>query len=170
MEAVWTRFFPSIAPLSSLIHSPDSIIGRPVRLFADFSLSVNPTKDGKGRWDHRLYDPALGGGALLDLGIYCITWACMILMDDPRNGGDMPKVTATMIKTTREPGTREDDCWKGEVDDSTSIVLTFEKIGAVAVLTTSLAVRTPGDMGVIIQGEKVCKELNVTSIRSRFLS
>ncbi|KAG8873293.1 hypothetical protein FRB98_009097 [Tulasnella sp. 332] len=160
MEAVWTRFFPSIAPLSKILHAPSSsseaIIGRPIRLFADFSLQVYKPDVSTGthrpgsqrRWDHRLFDPSLGGGALLDLGIYCITWACMVLMDDPRNAGEIPKVTSNMVKTKREEGISGDaDGWKGEVDEHTSIVLTFEKTGSVALLTTSLAVRTPGDMG-----------------------
>ncbi|KAG8977791.1 hypothetical protein FRB93_011761, partial [Tulasnella sp. JGI-2019a] len=134
MEAVWTRFFPSIAPLSKIIHSsssPEAIIGKPVKLFADFSLQIHPPSSptSSRRWDDRLYDPSLGGGALLDLGIYCVTWACMVLMDDPRNRGEMPKISTSMVKTVREgDGAHdEDDGWKGEVDESTTIVLTFDR-------------------------------------------
>lgn len=79
----------------------------------------------------------------------------MVLLEDPRNEGAMPKVVSSMKKTQREEGDRMNDGWKGEVDESTSIILTFDNTGTVAVLTTSLAVRTPGDIGVVIQGEKV---------------
>lgn len=158
MEAVWTRFFPMIKPLMRMLHSDveeENVIGKPLRLFADFSLRVDPrdADPQKGRWDHRLYDPNLGGGALLDLGIYCITWASMVLWKHPMNQKAMPKVVASVVKTS--PGTEPTDgSWKGEVDDFTSVTLEFEKLGAVAILTTSLSVRTPRD-GVVIQGEKV---------------
>ncbi|KAG8854687.1 hypothetical protein FRB96_007372 [Tulasnella sp. 330] len=155
MEAVWTRFFPIVAPLTKILRS-EAIIGQPLRLFADLSFQVQRLiPNGSPRWAHSLYDHTLGGGALLHLGMYCVVWACIALMDDPRNCGEMPKVVASMVKTKREDGVSDDaDGWKGEVDEHTSIVLTFEKTGSVAILTTGLALKTPKHTGLVIQGEK----------------
>lgn len=62
MEAVWMRFFPAIRQLKRWIT--EGMIGKVHLVQADFCLHVpfDPA--------HRLYNPELGGGALLDLGIY----------------------------------------------------------------------------------------------------
>ncbi|KAK6197043.1 bacterial [Scheffersomyces amazonensis] len=77
MEAVWTRFFPSIKLLRKYLYE-DKVIGDIHRLKCDFSFKVDfettPTT-------HRLRDIKLGGGAILDVGIYVITYA-RILLDD----------------------------------------------------------------------------------------
>ena len=63
MEALWTRFFPVMDDVRRLVHE-EQALGDLRLLQADIGVgaSFDP--------DHRLYDPALGGGALLDLGIY----------------------------------------------------------------------------------------------------
>ncbi|MFW5794257.1 MAG: Gfo/Idh/MocA family protein [Bacillota bacterium] len=71
MEAMWTRFLPTIRELETLID--DGIIGDVTRLEADFCFTPN-----KGD-DNRLFQPKLGGGALLDIGIYPITFANIFL-------------------------------------------------------------------------------------------
>ena len=62
MEAMWTRFLPHMVEARRLIA--DGAIGDIVHVSADFGGSVeyDPT--------HRAYDPALAGGAMLDLGVY----------------------------------------------------------------------------------------------------
>ena len=62
MEAMWTRFLPMINNMLKLIM--DGVIGDVVNVKADFGFKANfnPTS--------RLFDPKLGGGALLDIGIY----------------------------------------------------------------------------------------------------
>lgn len=67
MEAMWTRFLPSIARMREVIAS--GAIGAPRLLVADFGFRApfDPAS--------RLFDPALGGGALLDLGIYPVSFA-----------------------------------------------------------------------------------------------
>lgn len=71
MEAMWTRFLPHIIEVLKMVN--DGAIGDPRFLLADH-----------GQWvyrkvNHRLLDPAKGGGALLDLGVYPITLSHLIL-------------------------------------------------------------------------------------------
>ncbi|CUM48106.1 uncharacterized protein AC631_03553 [Debaryomyces fabryi] len=77
MEAVWTRFFPSITLLKKYIFE-DKLLGKINRLFVDFAYDADienlPVTS-------RLRDIKLGGGSLLDIGIYSITYA-RILLDD----------------------------------------------------------------------------------------
>lgn len=70
MEAMWTRFLPQMVALRELLKS--GRLGELVSLEADH-----------GQWfahdpSHRLFAPELGGGAVLDLGVYPISFASMI--------------------------------------------------------------------------------------------
>ncbi len=67
LEAMWTRFLPHMVRLRELIRG--GAIGEVRALTADHSQRL-PSDPG-----HRLQDPALGGGALLDLGIYPVSFA-----------------------------------------------------------------------------------------------
>lgn len=71
MEALWSRFLPAYTLLADVLA--DGAIGEPLMVEADFGFRrpVDPS--------HRLFDLALGGGALLDLGIYPIQLASMVL-------------------------------------------------------------------------------------------
>ncbi|MCO5614095.1 hypothetical protein L7F22_068376 [Adiantum nelumboides] len=80
MEAVWIRFFPLVISLKKLLHQ-DRILGKIHRVHADFAMHFD--EDPK----HRLFNPDLGGGALLDLGIYPLTWIMILLFEDPDNQG-----------------------------------------------------------------------------------
>jgi predicted dehydrogenase len=71
MEAMWTRFLPSVIKVRQLIA--DGAIGEVRMLMAD--LGFRAEFDPKSR----LFDPHLGGGALLDVGIYPVSFASMIL-------------------------------------------------------------------------------------------
>jgi predicted dehydrogenase len=62
MEAVWSRFLPAYRAVADLVSS--GRIGEPLVVEADFGFRRPATLE------HRLFDPHLGGGALLDLGIY----------------------------------------------------------------------------------------------------
>ncbi len=73
MEAMWSRFLPSYERLVELIDG--GAIGEPRRVESDFSFRV-PDDETEG---HRLFDPARGGGALLDLGVYPVQLAHLIL-------------------------------------------------------------------------------------------
>ena len=64
------RFLPVYAELRRLLV--DGAIGVPWSLSADFGYRIEPGSP------HRLLDAALGGGSLLDLGIYTLSLAAMV--------------------------------------------------------------------------------------------
>ncbi len=70
MEAMWTRFLPAVVEVRRLLAA--GAIGEPRFLIADFGFC----KEFDAR--HRLFDPALGGGALLDVGVYLASLASMV--------------------------------------------------------------------------------------------
>jgi predicted dehydrogenase len=67
MEAMWTRFQPAIVEARRLVD--DGAIGEVRQVQADLGVDrpYDPTD--------RLFDPAQGGGALLDLGVYVVSFA-----------------------------------------------------------------------------------------------
>jgi predicted dehydrogenase len=71
MEAMWSRFLPAYRRLAALLG--DERIGEPLVVEADFGFRVlvDPA--------HRLFDRSLGGGALLDLGVYPVQLASLVL-------------------------------------------------------------------------------------------
>lgn len=71
MEAMWTRFQPAVVRLREVIA--DGAIGEVRAVTAD--LGVRRPYDPADR----LFDLALGGGALLDLGVYVVSFAQMVL-------------------------------------------------------------------------------------------
>ena len=71
MEALWSRFLPSYRVLAELLR--DERIGEPMVVEADFGFRVPLMPE------HRLFDLAQGGGALLDLGIYPLQLCSMVL-------------------------------------------------------------------------------------------
>jgi predicted dehydrogenase len=111
MEAMWTRFLPHVARIREILAA--GTLGDIVYVTAEH-----------GQWftqdpAHRLFAPSLGGGALLDLGIYPVSFAHFVL-------GAPSSITA--ISTPAFTG----------VDGTTSMLLRYES-GAHAVLTTTLA-------------------------------
>lgn len=101
------------------------IIGRPMTLSANLGYPIGNRE--------RLRQPALAGGALLDLGVYALNFASMVF------GTDVERVTSTCVKT--DTG----------VDAQNSITLTF-KDGKIAVLHSSMLSMT--DRQGIISGDK----------------
>lgn len=71
MEAMWMYCNPVIRQLKALID--DGAIGEVRSVQADFGLA------GPFPPSHRLRDPAQGGGALLDLGVYPVSFAQLVL-------------------------------------------------------------------------------------------
>ncbi|MCE2441352.1 MAG: Gfo/Idh/MocA family oxidoreductase [Candidatus Latescibacteria bacterium] len=76
MEAMWTRFLPIMYQVRQWIQ--DGAIGEVRMVSADFGFGSTP-----GRTKSRLYDPALGGGALMDVGIYSLSFASMVFRRPP---------------------------------------------------------------------------------------
>ena len=120
MEAMWTRFQPAVAALRELIA--DGAVGDVRSVQADLGIS-RPWNPGD-----RLFDLALGGGAMLDLGVYPISFAQMVL-------GDPARVTAG--GSTFETG----------ADAEAAVLLEFGD-GRTATLTCSLRGETPGSARV----------------------
>jgi predicted dehydrogenase len=75
MEALWTRCLPAILDLQQRLA--DNAIGDVERLDAHFwkAIPFDPA--------HRFFNPALAGGALLDLGIYPLTLADIVFEGRP---------------------------------------------------------------------------------------
>jgi predicted dehydrogenase len=76
MEAMWTRFQPAVVAARELIDG--GAIGEVRQVQAD--LGVNRPYDPKDR----LFDPAQGGGAMLDLGVYVVSFAQYFLGNPDR--------------------------------------------------------------------------------------
>jgi predicted dehydrogenase len=124
MEAMWTRCFPAVRTIAGLIG--DGAIGEVTAVHADFSISVDvpPT--------HRVRARELGGGALLDLGVYPVTFAHLVL--------GTPQTVAAHARLSPEG-----------VDENTTVTLGYPS-GAIATLTCSLV--SDGPCTAVILGTK----------------
>jgi len=71
-EAMWTRFLPAVQMVKDWILAGK--IGKVESVEADFSMPLSHIG--------RLHKPELAGGALLDLGIYSLTFADIFLTDE----------------------------------------------------------------------------------------
>jgi predicted dehydrogenase len=121
MEAMWTRFLPHIEQIRRLIA--EGALGEIVTITADH-----------GQWfpkdrDSRLFAPELGGGALLDLGVYPVSFASMVL--------GTPDRIVTLI----------DPAFTG-VDGQTSMLFGYAG-GAQAILTCTLSAKSPTRAAIV---------------------
>jgi predicted dehydrogenase len=71
MEALWTKFLPHFKEMQSMIAN--GILGEVRSIQVNFGFKPKPTSS------KRLYDPLLGGGTLMDIGIYNVFLALSIL-------------------------------------------------------------------------------------------
>ena len=115
MEAMWSRFLPHYAQVREIIAS--GVLGKILTVHADHGQRLADQNIP------RLVEPSLAGGALLDLGIYPVSFAHMIL-------GNPTKITASGVLTD-----------KG-VDGQTSMIFDYAD-GAQAVLSTTMVEQTP---------------------------
>lgn len=111
MEALWTRFNPTVRKVKQLID--DGTIGETAYLKADFAF-YGLDRDEKGR----LLNPDLAGGSVLDIGIYPIFLSYLIL-------GMPNKITA------------QSKFYKTGVEVQTSMIFEYEN--AQALLFSGLA-------------------------------
>jgi len=121
MEAMWTRFLPHMLRIREIIAS--GTLGDVRTLIADHNQDL--PKDPL----HRLNNPALGGGALLDLGIYPVSFAFDIF-------GAPTVVKALAAKTVTG------------VDRQTAILLGFDN-GRQAVLHSALDTKGPNTASIL---------------------
>lgn len=133
MEAVWTRYFPLSIKIRELVVS--GAIGKVHRVSADLSLAKAAENGGLTFPDeHRLVNLDLAGGALLDLGIYSLTWVFQILYHTQQKPREAPKVLAAVEKYE-----------KTGADEQTTILLQWPKNKSMGIATTSLRVATQPD-------------------------
>ena len=76
MEGMWTRFLPCVTKLRDLIHN-ERILGEIRHFKADFCVHLPYGNE------HRVFNPHLAGGALLDVGVYPISFASMVMKQSP---------------------------------------------------------------------------------------
>ncbi|KAK4454988.1 hypothetical protein QBC34DRAFT_104987 [Podospora aff. communis PSN243] len=133
MEAVWTRYFPISIKVRELVAS--GAIGNVYRAVADLSFN-NDAPDGKVTFkdSHRMVNIDLAGGALLDLGIYSLTWVFQALYHvQPEKEKESPKVVAAINK------------YHTGADETTSIIVQFPKHRSQGIALTSLRIGSDAD-------------------------
>ena len=123
MEALWSRFMPGIEKALELVQS--GAIGKVVSVKADFGFKAQFSPE------NRLFNKELGGGALLDIGIYPLFLSYLILGKP------------TTIKASAIFGSTG-------VDEQCGVVLTYAD-GQIALLDSTLQAKT--DCIGLIQGE-----------------
>ena len=88
MEGMWSRFMPSIEKMLSLIK--EDAIGKPQYLSVDFGFTAPYYIDG------RLFNKSLGGGSVLDIGVYAIFLATLVF-GEPACVKSISKLSATGV-------------------------------------------------------------------------
>ena len=116
MEAMWSRYLPIIGQVRQWLD--EGSIGEPLQVNADFGFRAGINPEG------RLFNLALAGGALLDVGIYVVSFAAMVLGSDP-----------THIAASAHIG-------ETGVDENTGILLRYNS-GAVATLSCAIRASSP---------------------------
>ena len=118
MEAMWSRFLPQTSVVAHLLEN--GTLGDILTVTADFGSRFEPDPQA------RILNPVLGGGALLDLGVYP-AWFAHFVLGAP--------VTVTATGSLAATG----------VDDQAAVILDYGERHpkAQAVLTTSMLVDTP---------------------------
>jgi dihydrodiol dehydrogenase / D-xylose 1-dehydrogenase (NADP) len=121
MEAMWTRFLPVIGKIRELLAG--KAIGDVWMLTADFGFRprFDPTA--------RLFDPALGGGSLLDVGVYSVAMAFMVFNRRP----------STLVSTAFLGATG--------VDEQAAAILRYDR-GEIALLSSSISADTANEANI----------------------
>ncbi|MBX6387670.1 MAG: Gfo/Idh/MocA family oxidoreductase [Frankia sp.] len=123
MEAVWSRFVPGYQALREVVAAGEIGEVRLVQAEFGFRAPFDP--------QHRLFDPGRAGGSVLDIGIYPVQLAHLLL-------GTPDEVTASAV------------VGRTGVDEHATAVLRYDwGDGALAIATSSLRVDLPGMARVI---------------------
>lgn len=136
MEAMWARFNPALVKLREILAK--RLIGDILHLRADFGFYA------KYKRNHRLFNPDLGGGALLDVGVYPVSLSSMVFG------------TPVNVKSTAVFG-------KTGIDKQNSIILVHPK-NKIAQLSS--AIRLDTDREAFIAGTKGSIKLDASWHRS----
>jgi predicted dehydrogenase len=115
MEAFWTRFLPTLTKILEIINS--GAIGDIIHIKSDFGMKPPYNPEG------RLFNPALGGGSLLDIGIYPVFIALLLF-------GEPDEIVSEVL------------LGKTGVDETLSIIFKY-KNGKMASLYSTFLAETP---------------------------
>jgi predicted dehydrogenase len=131
MEAFWTRFIPSYKKFRELVFN--GTIGNVKYIQSDFGfhLPYNPS--------HRLWNKNLGGGSLLDIGIYPVFLALDI-------AGFPDEIAAKCAFS------------KDGIDESCSMIFSYSSGKTIASLSSTIVADTPVE--AVVCGEKGLIKLN----------
>ncbi len=122
MEAMWTRFLPITKQVKAWVT--DGAIGEVRMLYADFGFRARLNPKG------RLFDLALGGGGLLDIGIYPISYASIIFGTQPATISSQAHIGET------------------GVDEQAAMVFGYEE-GQLALISCGVRVKTPHEAKIL---------------------
>lgn len=125
MEAMWTRFLPVMVRVREMLAA--GTLGEIRYAHADFGFWIEFDAE------HRLFNPQLAGGALLDVGIYPVSFASMVFGTQPQ-----------AVVSTAHMG-------QTGVDEQNSMIFSYEG-GASATLASAIRVDTT--KGASICGDK----------------
>uniref|UniRef100_A0A3Q3X8B6 Trans-1,2-dihydrobenzene-1,2-diol dehydrogenase n=1 Tax=Mola mola TaxID=94237 RepID=A0A3Q3X8B6_MOLML len=124
MEAVWSRFFPASVEMRRLLAQGE--VGEVKLVRSEFGFQLSHVG--------RSVQKELGGGSLLDLGIYCLQFICMVY------NREKPECIQAMGV-----------CMESGVDETVVVTLKYSK-NRMAVFTCSSGLKLPND--AIIVGTK----------------
>lgn len=117
MEAMWTRFIPSIIKVQEIVRS--GVIGEVRGIDASFCYASSIEEEAK------LFQNDMAGGSLLDVGVYGLHFVSLFLGNNPIS------VSAEAIV--------EDGC-----DCITNVLLRYER-GAIASVSSATKLQKPAD-------------------------
>jgi predicted dehydrogenase len=122
MEAMWTRCLPISKQVKAWIA--DGAIGEVRMMYADFGFRANINPEG------RLFDVNLGGGGLLDVGVYTISYASMIFGAQPSTISSQAHIGET------------------GVDEQAAMVFGYDA-GQLALLSCGVRIKTPHEAKIL---------------------
>lgn len=108
LQAVWTRFFPASVEISRLLSQKE--VGEVKVVHADFGVPLMDVV--------RAVQKELGGGALLDIGIYCLQFVLMVF-----NGEKPECVQATGF--CLDTGTELTPVWRSHANKQDIILYAY---------------------------------------------
>ncbi|RDA82436.1 hypothetical protein CP532_5334 [Ophiocordyceps camponoti-leonardi (nom. inval.)] len=168
MEAVWTRFFPLSIKIREMISAgeigtvyrtigklpPFPLLSRSQSLPDVSILETAGSQDGTVAVadSHRLVNKDLAGGALLDVGVYALTWVFQSLYHvQPEGKEEAGKELPVVMAASNQ--------YRTGVDESTTVICRFPRHRSMGIATSSILVGTKADgepttPAVRIQGSK----------------
>jgi len=127
MEAFWSRFNPVMQMIKSITDTDE--LGKIKMLKADFGFKAVYNPEG------RVFNPLLGGGSLLDVGVYPLFLASLLL--------GKPEIIRAAAQLT-----------KSGIDESCGITLKYEN-GAIAILSSSVVASTESEAQITFENGRI---------------